>query len=70
MSLNLEKLNTQKESIIEILRLIEEKTIRSQMEVIISQKGTRLVCFSVFFTINEDEVKGDVFFEQIGQLKK
>ena len=65
----MEKLNTQKEPLIEILRLIQEKTTEIQVKAIVYPKGTRIINFSVNFYVNEDGIKGDVYFEPMGYLE-
>ena len=65
----MEKLNVQKESVIEILRLIEKKLTEIQVSSIVYSKGTRIVNFSINFYINQDRIKGDVYFGPMGHLK-
>jgi len=63
----MEKLNEQKESMIEIFRLIEKKRI----EILSLDCGDNIIVdFRICFHIDQDFGKGDVYFEQIGRLKK
>lgn len=67
----MQKLNSQKEPVIEILRLVEKKMTENHVQAILCPgEGTRLYCFSLFFYANENEAKGDAFVEQIGHLTK
>jgi hypothetical protein len=62
----MEKLNTQKEPMIEIFRLVEKRMMEKFSKRTL---GVTVVNFSVYFYIQDDEVKGNVYFETIGHLK-
>jgi hypothetical protein len=74
----MEKLNTKKEPLIEILRLIEKrvnceketKFVRRYLgERLTVWSGLTIINFSIYFYIQDGEAKGDVYFETIGHLK-
>jgi hypothetical protein len=62
------KLNVQKKYMIEILKLIEDKTREVAEFSVIFPNNTAIINFGVYFYIRDGEVKGDVYFEKIGQL--
>ena len=66
----MEKLNVQKESMIEILRLIEEKMTEIQVSSIDHPEGTRIINFCIYFQVNDEGIKGDVYFGPMGSLKE
>ena len=65
----MEKLNVQKESVIEVLRLIDKKMAEVLAYSILHPKCTIIANFSVTFYSHDDEAKGDVYYEQMGKLK-
>jgi hypothetical protein len=64
----MEKLNLQKEPVIEILRLIDKKMAEVMTSARMFSDNTVIVNFSVNFYISEDEIKGDVYFGPMGRL--
>jgi len=65
----MEKLNLQKESVIEVLRLIDKKMAEVFASSLLSPDKTTIVNFSIDFYAHGTKVNGNVYFEQIGKVK-
>lgn len=67
----MEKLNKERVTQTEALRIIDEKINKEYADFISFNSGrVKIVQFSAYFAIQEGSVMGSVYFEELGKLLK